>query len=150
MLRKIFSAFVLALTLTILNVGSAFAATVAVVIDTPAGIFSAPEIVNANLYATLDKIFDGTTNFDFLSHDETNAYVQIYREENDLVTSLNNETGFVTLKPFKQEDYAGLCNYLGADYLIFTNVTGSAPTFAGGFLNAAARESYSAAKKLRR
>ena len=136
MMKKFFSALAFALTLMIFNVGAALAATVAVVLDTPAGMFSEPEKVNANLQETLDKIFTDKTNYSFLPIEDANAYIQIYREEHDLITSMNNEDGYVVLKPLKKEDYANLCNYFGADYLIYVNVTSSIPKFSGGFFTA--------------
>lgn len=137
-MRKLFSALAFALTLMILNVGSTAnaAATVAVVLDTPTGMFSEPEKVNTLLKETLDKIFTNTASYTFLPMEDANAYIQIYREEHDLITNMNNEVGYAVLKPLKKEDYDNICNYFGADYLIYANVTSSIPTFSGGFFSA--------------
>ncbi|MBR1580175.1 MAG: hypothetical protein IJ668_06725 [Selenomonadaceae bacterium] len=137
MFKRLLSMLVFAMLFVAATINPASAnTTVAVVLDTPAGMFSEPEKVNATFKETLDKIFTNSPNYTFLPMEDANAYIQIYREEHDLITSMNNESGFATLKPLKKEDYDNICKYFGADYLIYANVTSSIPTFSGGFFSA--------------
>ena len=143
MFRKVL--FVLAAMLLIFNGNSASAldlggekATVAVILDTPDGMFSEPEKVYESIQQSLDKIFAGTSRYDIMSIDETNSYVQIYREENELVSDVETGMGqvYVNRIMLKKEDMDNLCKHFDADYVIYTRVSSTMPRFSGGFISA--------------
>lgn len=133
MFKMLFSTVLLAAMLVLGN-GFAHAATVAIALDTPAGMFSEPEKVNESLQATLDKIFAGNSNLTFLPIEDATGYLRIYREEHDLIEETYSDSDFVRMKTLKKEDYYNVCKYFNADYLIYVNVTNSIPKSSGGLL----------------
>lgn len=145
MLKKMFALLTVFVLLLISGGNSASAidlgdrkATVAVILDTPDGMFSEPEKVYATFQQSLDKIFANTSRYEFMSMDDTSSYVQMYREENDLVSNVETASGDVVVReqPLKKEDYGKICNHFNADYMIYARVTSSVPRVSGGFFSA--------------
>ena len=134
---------VLAAMMIVVTSNVAFAAdsdgktTVAVVLDTPGGMFSEPEKVYATIQESLDKIFQSSPQYKILPIGETDSYVQIYREENDL--TVNVDTGHTGVAQrdlsLKKEDVNKICKHFGADYVIYTRVTTTAPRMSMGFMS---------------
>ena len=120
--RKVCSVFVLAAMLLIINGNSASAldlggdkATVAVILDTPDGMFSEPEKVYESIQQSLDKIFAGTSRYEFMSINDTSSYIQLYREENDLIVNVDNGvSNSDSVKPLKKDDYDKICKHFDA------------------------------------
>ena len=111
---------------------------VAVVLDTPGGMFSEPEKVYTTLQESLDNIFQGSSQYNILPIGETDSYVQIYREENDLTSIVETPMGgnFTQNVMLKKEDIDSICKHFEADYMIYVKVSSSTPRFSGGFMSA--------------
>ena len=111
---------------------------VAVVLDTPGGMFSEPEKVYETLQQSLDTIFQGTSQYQILPIGETDSYVQIYREENDLTATVETPMGgtYTRNEMLKKEDIETICKHFDADYMIYVKVSSSTPRFSGGFMSA--------------
>ena len=114
------------------------ATQVAVLLDTPSGYFAEPEKVYESIQNTLNNIFKGSSLYKVQPLGETDAYLQIYREEHDLANNMEN--GYMTVAgrdlSLKKENVNELCKSLGADYVIYTRVTNSMPRYTGGFWSA--------------
>lgn len=144
MLRKLFGMFAVAIILLMSNGNSASAfdlggekATVAVILDTPDGMFSEPEKVYTTFQETLNKIFANSSRYEFLAVGDTASYIQMYREENDLIVNVDNGvSNSDSIKPLKKEDYDNICKHFNADYMIYARVTTSFPRVSGGFFSA--------------
>lgn len=120
MLRKIFSAAVLAAS--ILLAGTVSAATsvevqeAAVILEPPVESFTQPEKVRAAVQQTVDKIFRNASGFEIQSFDETAGAIQIYREENEL----EGAESFL-----KKSDVSKICKNLGSDFVIYLRTSSS-------------------------
>ena len=112
--------------------------TVAVVLDTPGGMFSEPEKVYTMVQESLDNIFKGAAQYKILPLGETDSYVQIYREENDLTLNMDTAVTGVTQRDLslKKDDINKICKHFEADYVIYTRVTSTAPRVSIGFMSA--------------
>ncbi len=123
MLKKVFSTLCMAVMILFAANSQANANEVSVVLDTPAGWFSEPETVYKTVQESLDKIFKGSS-FNVKSVSECDAYVQIYREENNLAGSYDNSYGSDAARDltFKKEDIARMCNHFGDDNLVYIRV----------------------------
>ena len=141
MLRKVFSVLCILTFLIALGNNTAFAERlgsknkVAVLLDAPTGMFSEPEKVYKNFQKTLEDILKGSSHFDIIPITETDAYLQIYREENDLISEMSSE-GFYNEKPLKKDDINNICQYFNSDYLIYARVSSTVPTVSSGFFSA--------------
>ncbi len=137
MLRKMFSILCMAAVILFAATPQALAMgdiKVGVILDTPAGNFSEPEKVYTTTQASLDVIFKDATQFDVMSVSECDAYVQIYREENDLAATYD-DTNYSTAQrdlTFKKEDVAKMCNHFASDYLVYIRVSTTNPRSTGG------------------
>ena len=136
MMKKIFSTLLMAVMILAVANGQAFAEKkVAILLDAPTGMFSEPEKVYASVQATLDKILQSSREFEILPIEETSSYLQIYREENDLVSTVTTEG--VPVEAFlKKEDVAKICQHFGSDYVIYTRVSSTIPTVSVGLFRA--------------
>jgi hypothetical protein len=123
MLKKIFSTLCLAVMVLFVSNTQANAASVSVVLDTPAGWFSEPETVYKTVQESLDKIFKGST-VEVKSVSECDAWVQIYREENNLAGSYDNSYGSDAARDltFKKEDLQKMATHFGDDHLVYVRV----------------------------
>lgn len=107
---------------------------VSVILDTPAGNFAEPEKVYTTTQATLDTIFKNATQFDVMAVSECDAYVQIYREENNLAATYD-DTKFSTAQrdlTFKKDDVAKMCNHFDSAYLVYIRVSTTDPRHTSG------------------
>ncbi|MBO4401883.1 MAG: hypothetical protein J5809_08575 [Selenomonadaceae bacterium] len=135
MLKKIFSTLCMAVMLLFIANSSAAAETkIAVVLDAPTGMFSEPEKVYSIVQQTLDKILKGA-DYEILPVSDTADYVQIYREENDLTSAVTPE-GIAVENFLKKEDINKIGKHFGADYVIYTRVSSTAPKVSTGLFTA--------------
>lgn len=137
MLKNLLSTFVLAMMMLFAINSQVSAYNVAVVLDTPAGTFSDPEKVYATLQTSLDNIFNDSSKYDIMPLGESDAYVQIYREEKGVevdTDSLGQDAGRDFT--FKKSDINNICKHFGTPYVIYARVTSTAPRFSGGFITA--------------
>ena len=115
----------------------AHAAKIVMIFDAPTGTFSEPEKVYQLVQDTIGNILaDSATDYEILSPADTENYVQIYREEHDLITSIGAEEGDRVEAYFKMEDIDNICTHFGGDYLIYTRVTNTVPKVSVGFFSA--------------
>lgn len=123
MLRKIFSAALMAAAILLFATGSTSAASnmkvmnVAVILEPPVESFDKPEKVYESVEQTVNKIFKNAVNYEVLSIDEAAGYVQVYREENEL----DAETFL------KKSDFDKICKHLESDFIVYLRITGTAP-----------------------
>ena len=135
MLKKIFSTLCMAVMLLFIANSSAAAETkIAVVLDAPTGMFSEPEKVYSIVQQTLDNILKGA-DYEILPVSDTADYVQIYREENDLTSAVTPE-GIAVENFLKKEDINKIGKHFGADYVIYTRVSSTAPKVSTGLFTA--------------
>lgn len=138
MLKKIFSILCVATVLLLVVNNSASAEDepkIVVIFDAPTGTFSEPEKVHTLLQDTLNNIL-GNMPCHIVPISETENYVQIYREENNLIASNGAEEGDATTFYLKKDDLNKICQYFGGDYLIYTRITNTAPKVSFGFFTA--------------
>ena len=87
MLKKIFSVLCMAAVIILAAQSQAFAAKVAVILDAPTGTFTEPEKVYSMVETSLGKILKNSSEYEIVSPADTENYVQIYREEHDMIMS---------------------------------------------------------------
>ena len=133
MLKKIFSVLCMMAMILFAANSSASATSVSVVLDTPEGQFAEPEKVYTSVQNSLDNIFKGAA-FEIKSVSECDAYVQIYREENDRAGISENNYDYHSQRDltFKKDDIAKMCNHFGDDYLVYIRVATTNPRKTGG------------------
>ena len=107
---------------------------VAFILDTPSGKFSEPEKVYADFQSAMDKIFKSDERYNIIPFNDTDPYVQIYREENDLTFSVDDDYTQVSNRDvsLKKKDIDNLCKHFKTDYIIYVRVTSTAPRFYDG------------------
>lgn len=136
MLKKFLATLFTAVLILAVANSQAFAASrVAIILDAPTGMFSEPEKVYASVQATLDKILKNSYEYEIVPIDETASYVQIYREENDLVSTVTTE-GVAVEAFLKKEDVDKICKHFGSDYIIYTRVSTTIPKVSVGLFSA--------------
>lgn len=133
MLKKIFSVLCTVAVIIFAAHSSASANAVSVVLDTPEGQFAEPEKVYTAVQNTLDNIFKNAP-FEVKSVSECDAYVQIYREENDRagISETNYDYASARDLTFKKADIQNMCNHFGDDYLVYIRVATTNPRSTGG------------------
>ena len=134
--KKIFS--VLCMTAIILFAANsqAHAARIVMIFDAPTGTFSEPEKVYQLVQDSINTILgESTAEYEIIPPSDTENYVQIYREENDLIMSTGAEEGSHDEKWFKKEDLDNICKYFSGDYLVYTRVTSTVPKIAVGIFS---------------
>ena len=137
MLRKIFSALCMAAVILFAAQTQASAAKVVMILDAPTGTFSEPEKVYQVVQDTLNNILKSSAaDYEILSSADTENYIQIYREEHDLIFSTGADEGSHVEKWLKKEDIDNICTHFGGDYIIYTRVTSTAPKVSVGFFSA--------------
>ena len=114
---------------------------VAFILDTPSGKFSEPEKVYNSFQSSMDKIFKGDMRFNVIPFNDTEPYVQIYREENDLTFSVDDDYTQVSTRDvsLKKKDIDTICKYFKTDYVIYVRVTSTAPRFYDGAFSVSKR-----------
>ena len=113
--------------------------TIAVVLDTPSGFAAEPEKVYNTVEESLRTIFPNKSLYKIQPISENDAYVQMYREENDL--AIANDTGAVTSNgarsmTMKKTDMEKLNDHFKADFITYIRVTNSVPQITVGFWSA--------------
>lgn len=136
MLKKLFSILCMATVILFAANSQASAAKVVMILDAPTGTFSEPEKVYSLVQDTLSKILQDTAGYEFLPPSETENYIQIYREEHDMIISSGAEEGKHDEKWFKKEDIDNICKHFGGDYVIYTRVTSTTPKVSVGIFSA--------------
>ena len=111
---------------------------VAVILETPDGMFSEPEVVYKTLNESLDKMFKGYSQFDIIPVEETNAYVQVYLEESELsTTQFVNGVAVTSGEPaLKKANLSELDKHFEADYLLYVRVYSGAAKMSVGLMSA--------------
>ena len=132
MLKKFFSVMCLAAVIVVAATSQAFAARVTVVLDAPTGTFTEPEKVYQMVQETLGKILQNSSSYEILPPSDTENYVQIYREEHDMIMSTGADEGQHDEKWLKKEDIDNICTHFGGNYLIYVRVTSTAPKASMG------------------
>ena len=136
MLKKVFSVLCMATVILFAATSQAAAAKIVVISDTPTGTFSEPEKAYQAVENTLSNILGKDSTHEIIPASETEGYVQIYREEHDLVASTGAEQGSNVEYYLKKEDLDNICQYYGGDYLIYTRVTSTVPKISVGIFSA--------------
>ena len=135
MFKKIFSALCLATVILLAaNQAEAYGAPkIILIVDSPTWTFSDPEKAYVEVEESLEKIFGETHPYKLVPREETEAYVQIYREEHDLITSTEAEEGKDIETYLKKKDFYNICTYFDSDYIIYARVTNTSPQNSEGF-----------------
>ena len=136
MLKKIFSVLCMTAVILFTAHSQASAAKVVVLLDAPTGTFTEPEKVYAMVETTLGKILQNSSEYEILPPSETENYIQIYREEHDMISSSGADEGSHDEKWFKKEDINNICTHFGGDYTIYIRVTSTAPKVSTGLFSA--------------
>ena len=136
MLKKILSVLCMATVILFAAQSQAFATKLVVILDAPTGTFSEPEKVYALVETSLSKILGKSMSYEIIPPADTEGYVQIYREEHDLIISTGAEEGSYDEKWLKKKDIDNICTHFGGDYIIYTRVTSTAPKVSVGFFSA--------------
>ena len=137
MLKKFFNVFIMTVVLIVVSNNQAFAYRAAVILDTPSGMFSDPEKVYKTLQTSFDNIFGAGS--DIMPLGETDSYVQIYREEHDLIYTADIDDSTQTSNRdliLKKEDIKATCKHFGTPYVIYVRITSTAPRTSVGFFTA--------------
>lgn len=135
MLKKIFSVLCMAAMILFAANSQAYAAKVVVLLDAPTGTFTEPEKVYSMVEETLGKILQNSSAYEILPPGETENYIQIYREEHDMISSSGADEGQHDEKWFKKEDINNICTHFGGDYTIYIRVTSTAPKVSAGLFS---------------
>ena len=132
MLKKIFSVLCMAAVILFAAHSQAFAAKVVIILDAPTGTFTEPEKVYGMVETSLGKILQNSSEYEILPAMDTENYVQIYREENDMIMSTGADEGQHEEKWLKKSDINNICNHFGGNYVIYVRVTSTAPKHSSG------------------
>lgn len=136
MLRKIFSVLCMATIILLAANSQASAAKVVVILDAPTGTFTEPEKVYSMVETSLGKILQNSSEYEILSPSDTENYVQIYREEHDMISSSGADEGQHDEKWLKKDDINNICTHFSGDYTIYIRVTSTAPKVSVGLFSA--------------
>lgn len=140
MFKKVFSIILTAMMILILN-NHSFAEEmnsknikVALILDTSGGKFSEPEKVYQIFQDSIDQMFKDESQYDIIPVSETDPYVQIYREENDLTVGVEDDYTQTSNRDlyFKKNDIKNIAQHFKSDYVIYARITTTAPRFSDG------------------
>ena len=132
MLKRFFSVLCAATMILFVAHSQAYAAKVAIILDAPTGTFTEPEKVYNMVETSLGKILTNSSEYEILPAMDTENYVQIYREEHDMIMSTGADEGRHEEKWLKKEDIGNICNHFGGNYVIYIRVTSSEPKRSTG------------------
>ena len=135
MLKKIFSVLCMAAVIVFAAHSQAFAAKVVILLDAPTGTFTEPEKVYSLVETSLGNILGNSPDYEILPPSDTENYIQIYREEHDMISSSGADEGAHDEKWFKKDDINNICNHFGGNYVIYIRVTSTAPKTSVGFFS---------------
>ena len=112
---------------------------VSVILDTPSSSFASPEKIYKTVDSSLSKIFQNNSKYDIQSLGDTDAYVQLYREDKNRAATVDN--GIITSSgerdlSLTREDLPELCSHFESDYMIYIRVANSTPTLTGSVFSA--------------
>ena len=107
-------------------------AQVSIILDSSGGVFSEPESVYKMVNKTVAKIFQGTS-YKVIPIEKTDADVQIYKEENDLVATSSTDKN-VPDKSLKMSDLTTLGEDFNSEYVVYVRIVNSAPEGTDGLL----------------
>ena len=132
MLKKFFSVLCMAAVILFAAGSQAYAAKITVVLDAPTGTFTEPEKVYQMVQESLGRILKNSSGYEILPPSDTENYLQIYREEHDMIMSTGADEGKHEEKWLKKEDLDNICTHFGGNYLIYVRVTSTAPKMSTG------------------
>ena len=132
MLKKFFSVLCLAAVIIVAATSQVYAAKVTVVLDAPTGTFTEPEKVYQMVQESLGKILQNSSAYEILPPSDTENYVQIYREEHDMIMSTGADESKHEEKWLKKQDIDNICTHFGGNYLIYIRVTSTDPKHTTG------------------
>lgn len=135
MLKKVFSVLCMAAVILFAANSQAYAAKVVVLLDAPTGTFTEPEKVYSLVEETLDKVLQKSSAYEILPPSDTENYIQIYREEHDMISSSGADEGAHDEKWFKKEDINNICAHFGGNYVVYIRVTSTAPKVSVGLFS---------------
>ena len=135
MLKKIFSVLCMAAIVILAAHSQAYAAKAVVVLDAPTGTFTEPEKVYQLVQDSLGKILQNSSEYEILPPSDTENFVQIYREEHDMIMSTGADEGAHEEKWLKKEDLNNICTHFGGDYVIYVRITSTAPKMSVGLFS---------------
>lgn len=135
MLKKVFSVLCAVAVILFAANSQAYAAKVVVLLDAPTGTFTEPEKVYSLVEATLDKVLQKSSAYEILPPSDTENYIQIYREEHDMISSSGADEGAHDEKWFKKEDINNICAHFGGNYVVYIRVTSTAPKVSVGLFS---------------
>ena len=135
MLKKIFSVMCMAAVILFAAHSQAFAAKVVIVLDAPTGTFTEPEKVYTMVETSLGKILGNSSDYEILPFSDTENFVQIYREEHDMIMSTGADEGQHEEKWLKKDDLNNICTHFGGNYLVYIRVTSTAPKHSAGLFS---------------
>lgn len=127
MLKKIFSVLCAVAVILFAANSQAYAAKVVILLDAPTGTFTEPEKVYSMVETSLGKILGNSSEYEILPPSDTENYIQIYREEHDMISSSGADEGAHDEKWFKKDDINNICTHFGGDYVVYVRVTSTAP-----------------------
>ena len=139
MLKKVFSILCMMAVILFAANSQAYAAKVVMLLDAPTGTFTEPEKVYSMVEATLDKVIGNSSEYEILPFADTENYIQIYREEHDMISSSGADEGAHDEKWFKKEDINNICTHFGGNYVIYVRVTSTAPKHSAGLFSQSAK-----------
>lgn len=135
MLKKILSAMFAAAMILPVASAQVYAAKVVILLDAPTGTFTEPEKVYKLVEDSLSRILDGGAGYDIVSPEDTENYIQIYREEHDMISSTGADEGKHHEKWFKKADLAKICKHFGGNYIVYVRVTSTLPKTSEGIFS---------------
>lgn len=135
MLKKLFSTFFVAVMILFVANTQAQAAKIVVLLDAPVGTFTEPEKVYQIVQDSLGRILNGSSGYEILPPSETENYIQIYREEHDMISSTGADEGQHDEKWFKKDDINSICSHFGGNYAVYIRVTSTAPKHSAGLFS---------------
>ena len=135
MLKKVFSVLCAVAVILFAANSQAYAAKVVVLLDAPTGTFTEPEKVYSLVEETLDKVLQKSSAYEILPPSDTENYIQIYREEHDMISSSGADEGAHDEKWFKKEDINNICAHFGGNYVVYIRVTSTAPKVSVGLFS---------------
>ena len=139
MLKKIFSLLCMTAVILLSAHSQAYAAKIVVVLDAPTGTFTEPEKVYSLVETSLGKILQNNSEYEIIPPSDTENYVQIYREEHDMIMSTGADEGSHDEKWLKKEDINNICNHFGGNYMVYVRVTSTAPKHSIGLFSQSAK-----------
>lgn len=129
MLKKFFSILCVAIFFLFAVNSQACAAEVVIVLDAPVSTFSEPESVCQMVENSLEEILGEYRSYEIVLPSETENYVRLYREENDLIFSTGAEEGKETEYYLKKADFDNICKHFKGKHLIYIRFTSTAPRY---------------------